>query len=60
LSLPSGSTRKTTRPLAILTQLLYPQYFASNPFIFIDLAGTPSTRPNQFMDLRENAIFFQE
>ena len=36
------------------------QDFAYNPFLFIDLAGTPSTRPNQFIDLRENAIFFQE
>ena len=41
-------------------QLLYPQYFACNPFIFIDLAGTPQLRPNQFIDLRGNAIFFQE
>jgi len=35
------------------------QYFACNHFIFIDLAGTRPSQPNQFIDLRENAIFFR-
>jgi hypothetical protein len=41
-------------------QLLCSQDFASNPFGFIDLAGTLSTRLNRFIDLREFACFFQE
>jgi hypothetical protein len=41
-------------------QLLCLQDFAHNPFLFIDLAGTPQPRPNRFIDLREYAIFFQE
>jgi hypothetical protein len=41
-------------------QLLCSQDFASNPFIFIDLAGSVQPRLNQIIDLRENAIFFQE
>jgi hypothetical protein len=41
-------------------QLLCPQDCARNPFCFIDLAGTPSTRLNRFIDLRQNASFFQE
>ena len=41
-------------------QLLCSQDFARNPFGFIDLAGTLSTRLNRFIDLREFARFFQE
>ncbi len=41
-------------------QPLCSQDFARNPFGFIDLAGTLSTRLNRFIDLREFAIFFQE
>jgi hypothetical protein len=41
-------------------QLLCSQDFARNPFLFIDLAGTPQLHLNRFIDLRENAIFFQE
>jgi hypothetical protein len=41
-------------------QLLCSQDFASNPFRFIDLAGTSPTRLNRFIDLREFAFFFQE
>ena len=41
-------------------QLLCSQDCASNPFGFIDLAGTLSTRLNRFIDLREFAHFFQE
>ena len=41
-------------------QLLCSQDFACNPFGFIDLAGTLSTRLNRFIDLREFARFFQE
>ena len=57
LSLPSGSTSQAA---STTPQLLCFQDFASNSFLFIDLAGTPSIRPNQFKNLRENAIFFQE
>ena len=39
-------------------QLLCSQDFARNPFGFIDLAGTLSTRLNRFIDLREFACFF--
>jgi hypothetical protein len=41
-------------------QLLCSQDFARNPFGFIDLAGTLSTRLNRFIDLRGFARFFQE
>ena len=41
-------------------QLLCSQDFARNPFGFIDLAHTLSTRPNRFIDLRGFACFFQE
>ncbi len=41
-------------------QLLCSQDFACNPFRFIDLSGTFSTRLNRFIDLREFACFFQE
>ena len=47
-------------PLRPAPQLLRFQYFVRNPFLFIDLARTSSTRPNQFMNLRGNAIFSQE
>jgi hypothetical protein len=41
-------------------QLLCFQHCACNPFGFIDLAGTLSTRLNRFIDLRGFACFFQE
>jgi hypothetical protein len=46
--------------LAPIPQLLCAQYFASNPFLFIDLAATPATWLNRFIDLREKRDFFQE
>ena len=41
-------------------QLLCSQDFTRNPFLFIDLAGTPQPRPNRFIDLGESRVFFQE
>jgi hypothetical protein len=57
LSLPSGLAISSP---SSTPQLLCSQDFARNPFLFIDLAGTPSPRPNRFIDLGENAILFQE
>jgi hypothetical protein len=45
---------------APIPQLLCAQYFARNPFLSIDLAATPATRLNRFLDLREIRDFFQE
>ena len=55
-SLPNCSRFQTVST----PQLLCSQDFARNPFGFIDLAGTLSTRLNRFIDLREFACFFQE
>jgi len=46
--------------LCTIPQLLCSQDFARNPFSFIDLAGTSSPRLSQFLDLGDNASFFQE
>src|SRR5579863_3495694 len=55
------SSPNSSRPkLNPTPQLLCSQDFARNPFGFIDLAGTLSTQPNRFIDLREFACFFQE
>ena len=48
------------RPRFLTSQSLCSQDFACNLFLFIDLAGTLSPRLNRFIDLRGNAIFFQE
>jgi hypothetical protein len=57
--LPS-SPKNSPSKLNPTPQLLCYQDFACNPFGFIDLAGTFSTRLNRFIDLREFACFFQE
>jgi hypothetical protein len=53
-SYPNNSRPK----LNPIPQLLCSQDFACNPFGFIDLAGTLSTRLNRFIDLRGFACFF--
>ena len=57
--LPSSPRNSRFQPVPT-PQLLCSQDFACNPFGFIDLAGTLSTRLNRFIDLREFACFFQE
>jgi hypothetical protein len=57
--LPSSPNNSRSQPNPT-SQLLCSQDFARNPFGFIDLAGTLSTRLNRFIDLREFARFFQE
>ena len=54
------SPKNSRSKLNPTSQPLCSQDFASNPFGFIDLAGTLSTRLNRFIDLREFARFFQE
>jgi hypothetical protein len=61
MSRPSPTASVTGNPdIPTTKQPLCFQDFACNPFRFIDLAGTPSPRPNHFKNLRGNAIFFQE
>jgi hypothetical protein len=57
LPLSPNNSRPKLNPTS---QLLCSQDFARNPFGFIDLADTLSTRLNRFIDLREFACFFQE
>jgi hypothetical protein len=54
------SPKNSRSKLNSTPQLLCSQDFTRNPFGFIDLAGTPSTQPNRFIDLRGFACFFQE
>jgi hypothetical protein len=54
------SPKNSRSKLNSTPQLLCSQDFTRNPFGFIDLAGTLSTRLNRFIDLREFARFFQE
>jgi hypothetical protein len=53
-----SSPKNSRSKLNPTPQLLCSQDFASNPFGFIDLAGTLSARLNRFIDLREFACFF--
>ena len=57
--LPSSPNNSRSQPNPT-SQLLCSQDFASNPFLFIDLADTLSARLNRFIDLRAIARFFQE
>jgi hypothetical protein len=58
--MPPSSAENSLSQLNPTPQLLCSQDFARNPFGFMDLAGTLSTRLNRFIDLREFACFFQE
>jgi hypothetical protein len=58
LSLPSRCACPATSAPSSPTQLLCSQDFARNPFLFIDLAGTPQPHPNRFIGLGESCDFF--